>query len=283
MDLNAILIAMASMGGLGILFSSGLSIANKKLHVEEDPRIAMVIDELPGANCGGCGLPGCAKFAECVVNGEMSPSACPVCSEDAVIAISDILGVEAEQSERMIARILCQGGEYETAKKGVYKGIKTCIAATFAGGGDELCSYGCIGFADCVESCPFDAMYMNDNGLPVVIDEKCTGCGNCVDACPRDIIELHPESHKLFVLCKNLDSPKESRKICTRACVGCAICVRKAGENNMMMRNNLAIVNYNVFGTEGELPTDKCPTDGLKILGSDSLKEQEKVSAGFRI
>jgi electron transport complex protein RnfB len=67
MDLNAVLIAMTSMGGLGIIFSAGLSIANKKLYVEEDPRIAQVIDELPGANCGGCGLPGCAKFAECVV------------------------------------------------------------------------------------------------------------------------------------------------------------------------------------------------------------------------
>ena len=279
MDSYAILIAMISMGGLGIIFSAGLSLANKKLHVEEDPRIAQVVDELPGANCGGCGLPGCAKFAECVVTGEISVSACPVCSEDAIIAISDIMGIEAEKAERMIARVMCQGGEYETAKKGVYSGIKTCIAATFAGGGDKLCSYGCIGFGDCVESCPFDAMYMNDNGLPVVIDDKCTGCGNCVDACPRDIIELHPESHKLFVRCKNEDPPKEARKICTRACVGCVICVRMAGENNMMMRNHLAVINYDVYGKDLELPTDKCPTEGLVIMDSSKHETEEKVSA----
>jgi len=266
MDIGAVLISVASMGGLGIIFSAGLSIANKKLHVEEDPRVAMVIDELPGANCGGCGLPGCAKFAECVVSGEMSPSGCPVCAEDAVIAISEILGVEAEQSDRMLARVFCQGGETETVKKGVYNGIQTCVAATFAGGGDKLCTYGCIGFADCVASCPFDAMYMNDNGLPVVIDAKCTGCGNCVEACPRDLIELHPESHKLFVLCKNHDSPKESRKICTKSCVGCGICARVAGESNIAMDNHLAVINYNVYGTDPELPTEKCSTNGLVVL-----------------
>ena len=275
MDLGSILISVASMGGLGILFSAGLSIANKKLHVEEDPRIALVVEELPGVNCGGCGLPGCAKFAEAVVNGEMAPSACPVSTDDAVIAISEILGVEVQQSDRMLARVFCQGGEAETAKKGVYDGIETCVAATFAGGGDKLCSYGCIGFADCVASCPFDAIFMNDNGLPVVIDAKCTGCGNCVEACPRDIIELHPESHKLFVLCKNHDSPKESRKICTRACVGCGICARIAGETNMVMDNNLAVINYNVYGTDTDFPVEKCPTDGLVVLNMSPMPEKE--------
>ena len=107
MDFGAILISVASMGGLGIVFSAGLSIANKKLHVEEDPRIALVVEELPGVNCGGCGLPGCAKFAESVVAGELTPSACPVSTDDAVIAISEILGVEAEQSDRMLARVFC--------------------------------------------------------------------------------------------------------------------------------------------------------------------------------
>ncbi len=279
MDLSTILISVASMGGLGLIFSAGLSIADKKLHVEEDPRIAQVIDALPGANCGGCGLPGCAKFAECVVTGEMSPSGCPVCSEEAIFEISSILGIEAEKSERMIARVFCQGGEAETAKKGVYQGIETCLAATFAGGGDKLCSYGCIGFGDCVESCPFDAMYMNDNGLPVVIDEKCTGCGNCVEACPRDLIELHPESHRLFVLCKNHDSPKESRKICTRACVGCGICARLAGESNMVMDNNLAVINYNVYGSDPDFPVEKCPTDGLVVLGVGRKKTELAESA----
>jgi electron transport complex protein RnfB len=273
MDINAIVISVVSMGGLGAVFSIGLSIANNKLKVDEDPRIALVQEQLPNANCGGCGRPGCAKFAECVVTGQVTPSQCPVCSEDAIISISQILGVEASMAERKIARIFCQGGEYETAKKGVYNGIQSCIAATFAGGGDKLCSYGCIGFGDCVKVCPFNAMYMNNNGLPVVIDEKCTGCGICVEACPRELIELHPESHKLFVLCKNQDPPKEARKICTRACVACGICVRLAGAGNMVMQNNLAVINYEVYGNGTEFPIDKCPTDGMVILDSTTEKQ----------
>ena len=264
MDFTAIIIAMASLGGLGMIFSVGLSIANKKLHVEEDPRIAEVIEELPGVNCGGCGLPGCAAFAEAIVAGEAEISGCPVNSDEGSQLIAEIMGVEVTTSERLIARVICQGGDYETAKKGVYQGIETCIGATFAGGGDKLCSYGCIGYGDCVESCPFDAMYMNNNGLPVVIDDKCTGCGNCVDACPRNIMELHPESHKLFVRCKNQD-------------IGCGICVRLAGEGNMEMKDGLAIVNYDVYGSDSVLPTEKCPTDGLVVLGGQVIEEKQSA------
>jgi Na+-translocating ferredoxin:NAD+ oxidoreductase RNF subunit RnfB len=277
MDFMTIIIAMVSLGGLGMIFSVGLSIANKKLYVEEDPRLAEVLEELPGVNCGGCGLPGCAAFAEAVVTGEAEISGCPVNSNEGSQLIAEIMGIEVTTSERLIARVMCQGGDYETAKKGVYQGVETCIGATFAGGGDKLCSYGCIGYGDCVDSCPFDAMYMNKNGLPVVIDDKCTGCGNCVDACPRDIMELHPESHKLFVLCKNQDSPKESRKICTRACIGCGICVREAGEGNMEMKDGLAIVNYNIYGSDPVLPTEKCPTYGLVVLGGHVVEEKQSA------
>lgn len=269
MNINSIIIAMASMGGLGVFFAAGLSIANKKLYVEEDPRIAKVMDALPGANCGGCGLPGCGKFAESVVTGEIEISDCPVNSAEGVETISEIMGVEANQAEPLIARIFCQGGNYETAKKGEYHGIASCIGATFGGGGEKLCSYGCIGFGDCVDSCPFDAMYMNNNGLPIIIEEKCTGCGNCVDACPKDLIELHPMSHNLFVLCKNHDSPKDSRKMCLKACTGCGICARKVGEENISIVENLAVVNYEVFSNVTELPTDKCATKGLVLLSEN--------------
>ena len=84
MDINSILIAMVSMGGLGVFFAAGLSVANKKLHVEEDPRIAQILDALPGANCGGCGLPGCGKFAESIVDGEIEINGCPVNSSEGV-------------------------------------------------------------------------------------------------------------------------------------------------------------------------------------------------------
>ena len=274
MDLASIGISMVSMGGMGALFAAGLAVANKKLHVEEDPRIALVLDNLPGANCGGCGLPGCGSFAESLVHGEVEISGCPVCSDDAREAIAGVMGIEAAKGEKLIARVMCQGGHYESAKKGEYLGIESCTAAHISGGGDKLCLHGCLGYGECVDSCPFDAMEMSENGLPVIDEDKCTGCGNCVDACPRDIIELHPESDTIFVACRNTDSPKDSRKVCIRACVGCGLCVRGVEEGLMTMENNLARIDYHLYGQGKELPTEKCATNALIMI---KTVPQEKV------
>lgn len=265
MDLTALFVSMVSMGGLGILFSAGLSLANKKLQVVEDPRIKEVTEALPGANCGACGFAGCANYAENIVAGEAELSACNVASSDAVAEIAQILGVEAIARERQIARVMCQGGIAEAAKKAEYIGIQSCLAADLMVGGEKQCSYGCIGLGDCVDACPFGALYMNRNGLPVVIEDRCTGCGKCIDTCPRGVIELHPESHRLFVLCKNHDSPKEARRMCTKACIGCQICVRAVSGDEIAMDNHLAVIDYNIYGHEAILPTDRCPTDCLAV------------------
>jgi len=268
MNFFKIMVSMGSMGIFGALFSIGLSLANKRLHVVEDPRIEKITEALPGINCGACGFAGCSNFAENLVNGSAELSSCKVASSQVIEEIAEILGVEVTACERNIARVMCQGGINETSKKASYIGIQSCIATHIISGGEKLCEYGCLGFGDCVEACPFDAMYMSENGLPVVIEEKCIGCGECVNACPRDIIELHPVSHKLFVLCKNHDTPKESRRICTRACIGCGICVRAAGDGKILMDENLAKVNYEVYGKESVLPTERCPTKCLVIKES---------------
>jgi len=269
MDINSLIISMLSVGGLGLLFSAGLAVANRKLTVEEDPRIAQITDCLPGANCGGCGLAGCANFAENVVEGAANIGECVVCPADALEEIASIMGVEVPVGERKLARVMCQGGMAETAKKAEYVGIQSCLAASFASGGNKLCQYGCVGFGDCVKVCPFEAIYLNDNGLPVVDEDKCTGCGNCVETCPRNIIELHPEGHSLFVLCRNRDKPKVANKVCTRACIACRLCVRAVEEGQIFLEDNLAVIDYSKFGRDPELPTDKCPTECLVVIEND--------------
>ncbi len=62
MDISTISIALLAMGGLGLIFSIGLAIANKIFHVEEDPRISRISELLPGANCGACGIPRMHEF-----------------------------------------------------------------------------------------------------------------------------------------------------------------------------------------------------------------------------
>ena len=55
------------MGVLGIAFGLGLAVAAKRFHVDADPRIEEVYEALPGVDCGACGYPGCAGYAEAVV------------------------------------------------------------------------------------------------------------------------------------------------------------------------------------------------------------------------
>lgn len=59
------------LGVLGILLGVILSLANKYLAVEEDPRIDGVEKLLPNYNCGACGTPGCRAFATGILNGEV--------------------------------------------------------------------------------------------------------------------------------------------------------------------------------------------------------------------
>jgi len=264
---SSLIYAVVSMGGLGLLFSVLITLANKKLHVEEDPRIALIGDFLPGANCGSCGYAGCANFAENLVNGNSQLGACPVCSQEAREKIAQIMGVEVESGERKVAVVMCQGGDGTVKKKADYDGIRTCIGATLAGGGERACSYGCIGYGDCVNACSFDAIHMNDKGIPVVDRAKCTGCGNCVEACPRNVIEMHPISHHVFVLCRNKDDGKSARAVCKAACIGCKICEKAVDGVGFNVIDNLAVVDHEKYTKELVLPTEKCPTKCIVIVG----------------
>lgn len=79
MNVNAVLALLAIGAVLGAL----LGFANKYLHVEEDERITVVTEKLPGANCGGCGYPGCAGFAAALVEGTVTKvSGCVVANAE---------------------------------------------------------------------------------------------------------------------------------------------------------------------------------------------------------
>lgn len=66
--MKEVLIAIGILAGLGLLFGFGLAIAAKFLYVKVDTRIEDITGILPNANCGACGYPGCAGFAEAIVN-----------------------------------------------------------------------------------------------------------------------------------------------------------------------------------------------------------------------
>jgi len=273
MTVITILYAILTMGALGALFSVGLSIASKKLSVEEDPRLIEIIDLLPGSNCGACGFAGCAAMAEAILKGDMEPSSCPVANNESIEKISKLLGLEVKEKVRNVAVVLCRGDRKNQKKKAEYIGVESCLAAHLVGGGERACNWGCIGFGDCVDVCPFDAIYMSPDGIPVVDRDKCTGCGKCVEACPRNIIELHPINRNVFVLCKNRDNPRLARSVCSAACISCGICERATGGEGFKVIDNLAVVDYEKYTKEPILPTDKCPTKCIVIVG-DPEKEK---------
>lgn len=276
--LGTLIISAVSMGAIGAVMAVFLVYADRKLKVEEDPRVEAISAALPNTNCGGCGYPGCRMFAEALMKGEALPTACVAGGNDTAAELAGILGVEAGSMKRMLAVVLCRGGNAEAERRAEYRGEGTCTASHLTGG-DKSCTYGCIGLGECVAACKFDAMAMNDNGLPVVFYDKCVGCGACARACPRDIIEMHPEDRKLFVYCKNLDKGAYARKVCKVACVACGLCVKDCSvPGGIAMKNNLAVVDYSLAPQTDE-SVKRCPTKCI-LWGEEEKSTRDAYYSG---
>ena len=260
--IERIIIPVVSMAGLGLIFGAGLAYVLKLFAIEVDPTVALIITKLPGANCGACGKAGCAGFAEALRKGETMPASCAVSTDEARQAIAEILGVEYSPKVKTIATVHCRGGK-DAVNKYEYKGIKSCKAAMLVFGGHKACSYACLGFGDCANVCPFDAISMR-NELPVVDPKKCTGCGNCVKTCPRNIISLEPydKDKIVIVACRSHDKGPVVRKVCPNGCIACGVCQKLSG-GVFKVEENLAGIDRQLARTkevDWEKIIEKCPT-----------------------
>ena len=262
--MTALAASLLTMGGLGAFFAAALAIADKKLRVEEDPRIGLVVDALPGANCGACGHAGCNAFAESVVSGESPVNGCPVGGQDCANAVALIMGVDAGSSVKHAARLMCRGTAALAKDKAHYDGPSNCAVQDLVSGGSKACQWGCLGGGDCVDACNFGALEMGPDGLPVVYEDLCTACSACVTACPRDLFELHPIDREFFVFCKSHDDPKTARAVCDAACIGCGICARNS-EGAITMQDSLAVIDYEKLDPE-IIPIQKCKTGAIGWL-----------------
>lgn len=228
------------LGLLGLLMGIGLAIASKKFAVKTDPRIEKIAEILPGANCGACGFAGCLAYAKSLVEGTDKPWLCPVGGEEASKKIAEILGVEISAKQKLIVRIHCGGDISEKRQKGVYEGVRTCLSASLISGGTIMCSYGCLGFSDCIKVCPFDAIKFRENLPPEIDEEKCTACGLCIKACPRNLIELIPKDKRFIIVCASHDKGKIVKMNCDVGCIGCGLCVKKCPNKAIVLEKNLA-------------------------------------------
>lgn len=247
-----ILAPVLTLGGLGVVFGAGLALAAKKFCVVTDPRLEKIYAKLPGANCGACGMPGCMGFAEGLIQGTCTPDRCVALEEEARKEISELLGVEHKKKIKAVAVLHCHGGSKRVKDKFIYTGEKDCVAANLVGGGPKACFYGCIGYASCVKACPFGAITMNEEALPVVNEDKCTACGKCVAICPKRLYSLVNVAKIYAVRCKSLDFGKEVLDACSVGCIACRKCEKACPVKAIQIIDNLSVINYHTCDNRGE-------------------------------
>ncbi|MGN0348070.1 MAG: RnfABCDGE type electron transport complex subunit B [Roseburia sp.] len=258
MNILAILTAAVVVGGTGIVIGFFLGIAGEKFHVEVDEREAAILDVLPGNNCGGCGYAGCSGLAAAIVKGEAPVSQCPVGGAPVTEKIGEIMGVEAQAGERMVAFVKCAGTCEKASIDYEYSGNEDCAAMAYVpGGGPKTCNYGCLGYGSCVRACPFDALHIVD-GIALVDKDACKACGKCLDVCPKNLIEFVPYAAKHIVQCSSKDKGKDVMKACSVGCIGCKICEKNCPVDAVHVTDNIAYIDQEKC-TKCGICAEKCP------------------------
>lgn len=280
--MDLILVAVISLGAIGLISAVILFVASKKFAVYEDPRIGQVAEVLPQANCGGCGYPGCSGFAEaCVKAGSLDGKLCPVGGQPVMSQVAEILGLEAVASTPQVAVVRCNGSCENRPRIVKYDGALSCKVAHATCGGETACSFGCLGCGDCVAACQFDAIHMNsETGLPEVDEEKCTACGACAKACPRVIIEIRPKgknNRRVYVQCVNKDKGAIAGKACKVSCIGCGKCVKECPFEAITLANNLAYIDP-VKCKSCRKCEAVCPKNAIIAVNFPPRKPKEEVS-----
>ena len=261
---STVYITLIVLAGLVIVFGVALALVAARFVVKVDPKVEQVRETLPGANCGACGFAGCMGYAEAVAgNPDVAVSLCAPGKSSVAEKIAVITGKKAEKVDPKIALVFCQGGTSLSQRKFIYTGVQDCTAAVLAAGGDKSCEYGCLGYGTCMRACPFGAITMSADNLPVIHPDKCTACGKCVAACPKQVIELAPASKAVVISCHSRDKGVDTKKKCQVGCIACGICVRTCPVDAIKIDNNLARIDHGKCIVCG-LCVKKCPTNAIK-------------------
>lgn len=240
--MNSILFAVLVVVIIGLIVGIGLAVASVLMAVPVDEKAEKIQEHLPGANCGACGFSGCSGYAAALSKGEAELGLCTVGGQAVIDAIAPILGKESVESIPKTAVVHCSGNNDNTSKITQYQGIQSCLAASQLYGGMGECSYGCIGFGDCVQACEYGAISVK-NGAASVDPDLCKACGKCVEACPHNLINIEPKKSRAIVKCSSCDKGAVTRKACKVGCIGCMKCVRTCEHDAIKVENFHAVVD----------------------------------------
>lgn len=231
---------------VGIAIACGiiLTVTSRLFAIKEDEKIEKIRDCLPGANCGACGYSGCNGYAKALADGTTDrTNACVPGGDTVAKEIAAILGVEAEDVVEKVAYVACNGTCDVAPHKYEYHGQMSCRTANMSYNGDKYCTFACLGYGDCANVCPQNAISV-ENGVAKVNPKLCIGCGICTRVCPNNIIHLIEDISRVAVLCSNHDKGAVTRKACTNGCIGCAKCARTCKNDAIHVEHDLAVINY---------------------------------------
>jgi len=249
---------------IGAVSGALLTIAGKLFFVKTNETVEKITEALPGANCGGCGFAGCEAYAEAIATGKAKPNMCSPGGLDVNKKISAILGVAVEEAEPIVAYVHCNGCNTATEDKYKYIGTKSCAAAEKFYNGKGSCSFGCIGFGDCVNACDSGGISIVD-GVAVINPGMCIACGKCIKACPNHLISFKKKYSTAAVRCSSQDAGKITRTVCKNGCIACGICAKKCPEGAIAINANHAEINYDKCVSCG-ICAQACPVKCIEML-----------------
>ncbi len=263
---------------LGFVAAVILAIASKVFYVEEDPRIEAVVDALPGANCGGCGYPGCEGYASAVVlDANIGANLCVAGDDKTTATVGELTGKAVTEADPLISVRRCEKVEGQVEVRFEYQGMASCASAAQLGSGlgFDACAYSCLGLGDCLKVCPFDAIILEDN-VAKIDPTSCIGCGKCIPACPRNALELVPRSARVMVFCTTKSKAKEVKAACSVGCIACTLCVKKCPAKAVEFVDNMVKINHHLCKEYGESCNEACVTACKRNIFK-SLMNSEKL------
>ena len=241
---SAILAAFLVIAGMGPLLGLGLAVADKKLAVVKDEKLAALEAAMPGANCGGCGFAGCSAYAEAVFKGEAEIGHCAPGGNELAHKMGQIMGREVRDQEKMVAYVHCRGSIDATRQDFAYSGMEDCNAAYLLQAGPNACKEGCLHLGSCMKVCPAGAIRRDEKGFITVDPAVCIGCAKCTTVCPTGVIRMIPADAEYVVACSNHEPGGKVRKICSAGCIGCRICQTKFPASGCSITSFLSSVDY---------------------------------------